>query len=90
MLWAAACLCFSGFLRSGSTFDPETHLGFTDVAVDNRVARTALRVTTRASKTDPFRQGVTLHITVAGSSLLQYMVARGHLARHFAGRMEHF
>ena len=90
MLWAAACLCFAGFLRSGeatcpteSTFDPDTHLGFADVVVDNRVAPTALGVTIKAWKTDPFRQGVALHIGVAGGPLcpvaavLQYMVARG-------------
>ena len=91
MLWAAACLCFAGFLRSGEatcpseqSFDPATHLCFTDVAVNSRAAPTALRVTIKASKTDPFRQGVTLHIGVAGGALcpvaaiLRYMVARGN------------
>lgn len=90
MLWAAACLCFSGFLRSGeatcpseSEFDPDSHLAFSDVAVDNRDRPTALQVTLKASKTDPYRRGVTLHIGVAGGPLcpvaavLNYMVARG-------------
>ena len=43
MLWAASCLCFFGFLRSGeavspsvSSFDPETHLCYEDVRVDSR------------------------------------------------------
>ena len=92
MLWAAACLCFYGFLRSGEatcpterSFDPDTHLGFSDVAVDCRTAPTKLQVTIKASKTDPFRQGVTLHIGVAEgplcpvAAILNYMVARGSL-----------
>ncbi len=90
MLWAAACLCFAGFLRSGeascpseTSFDLETHLCFRDIAVVNRAAPTALQVTIKASKTDPFRLGVTLHIGVSGGPLcpvaavLNYMVARG-------------
>ena len=93
MLWAAVCLCFAGFLRSGEatcptehSFDPATHLCFTDVAVNSRAAPTALRVTIKASKTDPFRQGVTLHIGMAGGALcpvaavLRYMVARWNAA----------
>ena len=93
MLWAAACLCFAGFLRSGEatcptehSFNPATHLCFTDVAVNSRAAPTALRVAIKASKTDPFRQAVTLHIGVAGGALcpvaavLRYMVARGNAA----------
>ena len=93
MLWAAACLCFCGFLRSGEAtcpseteFDPESHLAFSDVAVDSRDTPTALQVTIKASKTDPFRQGVTLHIGVSGGPLcpvaavLSYVVARGSSA----------
>ena len=90
MLWAAACLCFSVFLRSGEAtcpsetmFDPESHLAFTDIAVDNRAKPSSLKVTIKASKTDPFRQGVSLNIGAAGGPLcpveavLSYMVARG-------------
>ena len=42
MLWAAACLCFFGFLRSGevvipsdSGFDASVHLAFGDVVLDD-------------------------------------------------------
>ena len=45
MLWAAACLCFFGFLRFGEVvvlsdagFDPTVHLCFEDVSIDSRVA----------------------------------------------------
>ena len=60
MLWAASCLCFFGFLRSGeivcpteTSFDPQSHLEFADIAVDDRSAPSALRVQIKASKTDP-------------------------------------
>ena len=75
------CLCFFGFLRWGEitcpsecTFDPFLNLCFSDVRVDNQ--------SIKASKTDPFRQGL-LHICVAGgllspvAAVLSYMVARG-------------
>jgi len=90
MLWAASCLCFFGFLRSGEitcpserTFDSLSNLCFSDVRVDNRSSPSWLQVSIKASKTDPFRQGVTLHIGVAGgplcpvAAILSYMVARG-------------
>ena len=90
MLWAASCLCFFGFLRSGEitcpsehTFDPLSNLCFSDVRVDNWSSPSWLQVSKKASKTDPFRQGATLHIGVAGGPLcpvaavLSYMVARG-------------
>jgi len=90
MLWAVSCLCFFGFLRSGEitcpserTFDPLSNLCFSDVRVDNRFSPSWLQVSIKASKTDPFRQGVTLHIGVAGgplcpvAAILSYMVARG-------------
>ena len=51
MLWAAACLCFFGFFRSGEitlpsthTFDPAVHFSWGDVAVDNPTSPTAIRV----------------------------------------------
>ena len=64
MLWAAASLCFFGFLRSGeitvpsdSTFDEGAHLSFKDVAVDSFQEPRLLKVRIKASKTDPFRLG---------------------------------
>ena len=90
MLWAATCLCFFGFLRSGEivcptefSFDPQAQLAFSGVVVDDRAAPSALRIHIKESKTDPFRQGVSVHIGWTGealcpvTALLRYMAARG-------------
>ena len=90
MLWAAACLCFFGFLRSGevvvpsdSGFDPGVHLCFGDVSVDSRLAPSCIQVVLKVSKTDPFRKGVALVIGKGSRDLcpvaavLDYMVRRG-------------
>ena len=51
--------------------------------MNDRQFPSALQVTVKASKTDPFRQGVVLHVGASGDSLcpvaavLDYMVARG-------------
>ena len=90
MLWAAACMCFFGFMRAGelvvpsdSGFDPSCHLAAGDVLVDSRTSPSYLVVNVKASKTDPFRQGVRIHLGRTYSELcpvtaiLTYMVRRG-------------
>ena len=62
MLWAAAALCFFGFLRSGVlTVQSETGydaVSFQDVLVDSLTEPQVLQMRIKASKTDPFRMGV--------------------------------
>ena len=65
MRWAACCMCFFGFLRSGEftvpsakEYDPGGHLSEGDVTLDNVSAPTLAQVRIKASKTDPFRKGV--------------------------------
>ena len=90
MLWAAACMCFFGFMRAGelvvpsdSGFDQSCHLAAGDVLVDSRTSPSYLVVNMKASKTDPFRQGVRIHLGRTYSELcpvtaiLTYMVRRG-------------
>ena len=90
MLWAAACMCFFGFLRAGevvipsdSGFDSATHLAQGDVRVDSVVTPRYLEVTIKASKTDPFRRGVSVFLGATSGDLcpvaaiLGYMVRRG-------------
>lgn len=89
MLWAASCMCFFGFLRSGEvvvpsakTFDPAIHLTDGDVKVDNREKPSYLEVKIKASKTDIFRKGVTVYLGTTGTDIcpvaavLNYMVKR--------------
>lgn len=90
MLWAAASMCFFGFLRvgevivpSGLAFDPSVHLSVADVSVDSHTTPTYVAVNIKASKTDPFRQGVTIYLgrtyyeICPVSAILRYLVERG-------------
>jgi len=90
MLWAAACMCFFGFLWVSevvapgiSKFDSSSNLCTGDVRVDNCANLQYLEVRIKASKTDPFRQGVLVYLGVIHSSLCQvaailhYMVICG-------------
>lgn len=90
MIWAAATLCFFGFMRAGeltvpsdSTFDESSHLAFQDIAVDSYSNPQMLKVRLKASKTDPFRVGVDVFVGRTGSLLcpvaavLAYMKVRG-------------
>ena len=90
MLWAACCMCFFGFLRSGeivvpsdSDYDPTVHLSLGDVRVDNTSSPSYLEIYIKASKTDPFWQGVRVYLGKSNTdicpvaSVLAYMVVRG-------------
>lgn len=90
MLWAACCLGFFAFLRTGemtvpsdASFDPAVHLTRGDLAVDNPASPQSIRVTIKQSKTDPFRKGIDLFIGKTTTDLcpvtamLSYLVARG-------------
>ena len=90
MLWAACCLTFFCFMRAGdltvpsdSGFDASAHLAWGDLAVDDPGQRNVLSVRIKASKTDPFRKGITLFVGKISSGLcpvsamLAYLVIRG-------------
>ena len=89
MLWAASCMCFFGFLRSGEVVAPSDtgydqlyHLSVGDVRVDSTTSPLFIEVYIKASKTDPFRQGVRVYLGRTNSELcpvaavLAYMVER--------------
>ena len=76
MLWAACCLCFFGFLRSGeictpsdSSYDPSCHLSPGDISSNDPSNPSVLRVNIKQSKTDPFRHGVYIIVGATGESL---------------------
>ena len=90
MLWAACCLNFFGFLRSGemtvpsdSAYDPSVHLSYKDIAVDDLANPQTVSVFIKQSKTDPFRRGINLFLGRTSSdlcpvmALLNYLVVRG-------------
>ena len=90
LLWAASCMCFFGFLHSGevgapsqAAFDPAVHLCVGDVCVDSTAEPQYLVVRIKASKTDLFREGVSVYLGRTKSDLcpvsaiLFYMVRRG-------------
>ena len=90
MLWAAACLCFFGFFRSGEitipslgAFDPRVHLSWGDVAVDNAFNPSILQVSLKRSKCDQFGKGVQVFIGRTGdaicpvAAMLAYLASRG-------------
>ena len=86
MLWAAACMCFFDFLRCGevvissdASYDPQVNLSLEDVRVDSRVKPSYVEVNIKASKTDPFRQGVRVYLGATSrdicpvSAILHYL-----------------
>ena len=90
MLWAAFLVCFFGFLRSGeitipdaAAYDPSVHLNFADISIDNLTSPKIIRIRLKCSKTDPFRQGVDVHIGRTDqtlcpvTALINYIVIRG-------------
>lgn len=90
MLWAASTLTFFSFCRSGETtipsgkaFDPTAHLAVGDLSVDNVKAPSRLTMRLKKSKTDPFREGVSITVGATKDSLcpigavLAYLAYRG-------------
>ena len=92
MLWAACCVGFFGFLRSGELtapetddFDPGQHLTFADIAVDDQFNPRTVSIRIIQSKTDPFRQGVTIYLGRTESALCPVAALLAYLALHGKG-----
>ena len=91
MLWAASCICFFGFMRAGeitvlsdTAYDASTHLSVKDVSVDSKSNPGMVKLHLKASKTDPFRQGVDIFVGKTTdrlcpvAALLSYIAVRGY------------
>ncbi len=96
MLWAASCICFFGYLRVGEVvvpsdrdYDRKVHLSQGDVRVNDTANPQYLEITLKASKTNPFRKGVSVVVGRNDSDVcpvaagVAYMVARGSLSGPF-------
>ena len=90
MLWAACCVGFFGFLRSGEMttsevgeFDPGQHLTVRDITVDDIQNPRVVSVRIKQSKTDPFRHGTSIVLSRTDlllspvAALLAYLVVQG-------------
>lgn len=90
MLWAAATICFHGFFRAGeitiptaSSFDPQKHLAWGDIAVDDPLKPDSIRIHLKRSKTDQLGVGVDVFIGRSGNSIcpieafVNYVAVRG-------------
>ena len=68
---------------SDSTFDPSVHLLVADISVDSHLGPTYIAVNIKASKTYPFRRGVTIYLGRTHGQIcpvaanLAYVVERG-------------
>ena len=87
MFWAACTLGYFGFLPSAeftvpslASFSPSVHLGVQDLAVDSSTAPSCIHVTIKASKTDPFRKGCSIHIGLGKYPLCAVHALLAHLA----------
>ena len=61
-------------------YDPEAHLSIGDVAIDSTSSPSTIQVTIKQSKTDPFRQGVQLHLGKTGTDICPVYVILPYLA----------
>ena len=89
MMWAACCMVFFGFLRSNEFTVPSP--GQFDHSIDSSryftrqptVTSNGPEITIKQSKTDPFRQGVTLslgrtdHEICPVQAIVSYLAAQG-------------
>ena len=86
MLWAAAVVTFFSFCRSGETtveegsqYDPDVHLSFSNVAVDDPSSPSVISLRIKRSKTDQAREGVKVVIGSTGDDLCPVMALLNYL-----------
>jgi len=89
MLWAASLIAFFTFCRSGEItveaegqYDPNTHLSFGDVAVDNATNPTIISLNIKYSKTDHRRVGSQVVLGKTNDELHPVMALLQYLAGH--------
>jgi hypothetical protein len=87
--YALGCMLyvFFGFLRSGEVcthsmkeYDADQHLSVGDVALDAVKSPSLVRVSIKASKTDPFRRGVNVFLGKTDNDLCPVAAVGAYLA----------
>ena len=88
MLRGAVCTCFFGLLQpdemvvpTDGSYDPSIHLLFGDLRLDNARDPQFLEVMIKASKTDPFRQGVKIYLGHTDTDICPVAVLLGYMAQ---------
>ena len=83
LLWAACCLGYFGFMRSGeftSARTAEPAVCLSDVAIDSHHTPSLLRVRLRRAKTDPFGQGVEIFMSKTDTTVCPVVAVLSYLA----------
>ena len=88
MLWAGAVTTFFPFCRSGEitiphdgAYDPNTHLSFSDVAVNNSKRPSIISLLIKQSKTDQGREGTRVVIGKTGDDLCPVSALLAYLSQ---------
>lgn len=84
LLWAACCLAFFGFLRSGEfTSRPgeSPAICFSDLSVDSKSNPSTIKIQIRRSKTDQFGQGTSVYVSKTNSVLCPVSALSWYLAQ---------
>ena len=90
MLWSAFTLAFFGFLRSSeftppssTHFNPLVHLANSDISI---TSSGSLLLQLKASKTDPFRLGCSITLSLSGRSVCAVRAMHCYLAHQLPGK----
>ena len=67
---------------SQQDYDPTVHLSLADIAMDNHVNPSVIRIRIKQSKTDPFRAGVDVFLGSSDSKICPVGAMVSYLARH--------
>ena len=84
MLWAACCLGYFGFMRSGeftlqnASSPPSVRVS--DIAVDSHDSPSLVSLFLRRAKTDPFGKGISIFLGKSGSTLCPVLAVLSYLA----------
>lgn len=84
MLWAACCLGFFGFLRTGeftvnTSFNSDIHMTVADVQADLDANPTFFKVHIKCSKTDPFRKDCDIYVGRGVASICPFVAISNYL-----------
>ena len=85
MMWAAMCIGFFGFMRTGEFTVSEPHsaarvLAIADVSVDSRENPQLVNLRLRSSKTDQYGEGVTISLARNDSDLCPVAAVLAYVA----------